>query len=59
MDIITSHGVGLMVELIATVLLIAAVTGFAFKRSVPWLVAIAAATVMLIVAVTMVVEATS
>jgi hypothetical protein len=59
MDIITSHGVGLIAELIATVLLIAALTGFMIKRSAPWLVSVAMAMVILAVAVTIVVEATT
>lgn len=59
MAIITSHGIGLIAELIATLLLIAALAGFWIKRSELWLVSAAVATVMLIVAVTMVVEATT
>jgi hypothetical protein len=56
---ITSHGIGLIAEVIAAVLLIAALTGFAIKRSQPWLVGVAVAMVILIIAVTMVVEATT
>ncbi len=59
MDIITSHGVGLMAELIATVLLIAALTGFMIKRSQPWLVSVVVAMVILAIAVILVVEGTT
>lgn len=59
MAMITSHGIGLIAEVIAAVLLIAALTGFAIKRSQPWLVGVALAMVILIIAVTMVVEATT
>ena len=59
MAIITSHGVGLIAELTAAVLLIAALTGFTIKRSQPWLVSVVVATVILAVAVTIVVEATT
>lgn len=59
MDIITSHGIGLIAELTATVLLIAALTGFMIKRSQPWLVSLVVATVILVAAVTIVVEATT
>ena len=59
MGIITSHGVGLIAELIATFLLIAALTGFMIKRSQPWLVSLVVATVILVAAVTIVVEATT
>jgi hypothetical protein len=57
--IITSHGVGLIAELIATVLLFAALTGFMIKRSQPWLVGVAVAMVILAIAVTLVIEATT
>ncbi len=59
MAIITSYGVGLIAELIATALLIAALTGFMIKRSQPWLVSVVLATGILVVAVTIVVEATT
>ncbi len=59
MAIITSHGVGLIAELTAAVLLIAALIGFTIKRSQPWLVSVVVATVILAVAVTIVVEATT
>ena len=59
MAIITSHGVGLIAELTAALLLIAALTGFTIKRSQPWLVSVVVATLILAVAVTIVVEATT
>jgi uncharacterized membrane protein YpjA len=59
MVIITSHGIGLMAELTAALLLIVALTGFLIKRNEPWLVCLAAAMLMLIVAVTIVVEGTT
>ncbi len=53
---ITSQGFGLIAELIATVLLIAALIGFTVQRSQPWLVGAAIAFMILIVAVTIVIE---
>jgi hypothetical protein len=47
---ITSQGFGLIAELIAAALLTAALIGFAVERSQPWLVGIAIAFTMLIVA---------
>ncbi len=48
-----------MAELIATVLLIAALTGFMIKRSQPWLVSVVVAMVILAIAVILVVEGTT
>jgi hypothetical protein len=56
---ITSYGLGLITELIATVLLIAALTGFAIRRSQPWLIGVAVAMTLFVVAVTIVVRATT
>jgi hypothetical protein len=55
---ITSYGLGLIAELIATVLLLVALTGFAIRRSQPWLVGVAVAMTLFVVAATIVVEAT-
>jgi hypothetical protein len=56
---ITSYGLGLIAELIAAVLLIAALTGFAIRRSQPWLIGVAVAMMLFVVAVTIVVRATT
>jgi hypothetical protein len=53
---ITSQGFGLIAELIAAALLIAALTGFIIRRSQPWLVGVTVALVMLIVAATIVIH---
>jgi hypothetical protein len=53
---ITSQGFGLIAELIAAALLIAALTGFVIWRSQPWLVGVTAAFVILIVAVTIIIN---
>jgi hypothetical protein len=42
---ITSQGYGLIAELIATALLIAALTGFFVQRSKPWLVGVTASSI--------------
>jgi len=55
----TLQGVGLIAELIGTALLLAALTGFSIRRSQPWLVGVAVAMTILIVAVTIVVEAST
>jgi hypothetical protein len=52
---ITSHGYGLIAELIAVALLIAALTGLFVQRSGPWLVGVTIAFVILAVAATMVI----
>jgi uncharacterized membrane protein len=56
---ITSQGFGLIAELIAAVLLIAALIGFTVQRSQPWLVGAAIAFMILIVAVTIVVKSST
>jgi hypothetical protein len=56
---ITSQGFGLIAELIAAVLLIAAFTGFTIQRSQPWLVGVAIAFMILIVAMTIVVDSST
>jgi hypothetical protein len=55
----TSQGVGLIAELIGTALLVVALTGFSIRRSQPWLVGVAVAMTILVVAVTIVVEAST
>ncbi len=57
--IITPEGFSLIAELIAAVLLIAALTGFAIQRSKLWLVGAAMAFMILIVAVAIVIEAST
>ena len=52
---ITSQGYGLVAELIATALLIAALSGFFVQRSKPWLVGVTMAFMLLIVAATAVI----
>jgi hypothetical protein len=49
---VTSQGYGLIAELIATALLIAALTGFFVQRSKPWLVGVTMAFMLLIAAAT-------
>jgi hypothetical protein len=53
---ITSQGFGLIAELFAAVLLVAALTGFFVRRSQPWLVGAAIAFVILIVALTLIID---
>jgi hypothetical protein len=53
---ITPEGFGLIAELIAAALLLGALTSFIARRTQPWLVGIAIAFLMLIVAVTIVIE---
>ena len=52
---ITSHGYGLIAELTAAALLIAALTGLFVQRSKPWLVWVAMAFVILTVAASVVI----
>jgi len=52
---ITSQGYGLIAELTAAALLIAALTGLFVQRSKPWLVGVTIAFVILTVAATMVI----
>jgi hypothetical protein len=56
---ITSPGFALIAELVAAAFLIVALTGFTVRRSRPWLMGTAMAFVALIVAVTIVIEASS
>jgi hypothetical protein len=56
---ITSQGYGLVAELIATALLIAALTGFFANRSRPWLVGATMAFMLLIVAATAVIASST
>lgn len=56
---ITSEGIGLIAELIAAVLLIAAVAGFAVRRTGPWLLGAAITFAMLIAAVTILIKAST
>jgi hypothetical protein len=56
---ITSQGIALIAELIAAVLLIAAVAGFSVRRSAPWLVGVAITFTMLIAAVTLLIESST
>ena len=56
---ITSQGYGLIAELIATALLIAAPTGFFVQRSKPWLVGVTMAFMILIVAATAVIASST
>ncbi|MFZ1151309.1 MAG: hypothetical protein WAR76_16485 [Xanthobacteraceae bacterium] len=56
---ITSQGYGVIAELIATALLIAALTGFFVQRSKPWLVGVTMAFMILIVAATVVIASST
>ena len=56
---ITSEGIGLIAELIAAVLLIAAIFGFAVRRTGPWLVGVAITFTMLMAAATILIEAST
>jgi F0F1-type ATP synthase assembly protein I len=56
---ITSQGFGLMAELIAAALLIAALIGFTVQGSKPWLLGIGMAIVILIAAVTIVIDSST
>jgi hypothetical protein len=49
----------LIVELFAAILLIAALSGFCVRRSRPWLVGAAIAFVMLVAALTVIIDATT
>ena len=53
---ITSQGFGLIAELIAAASLIAALMGLIIRRSQPWLVGVTAALVILVVAVTIIIN---
>ena len=56
---ITSQGIGLIAELVAAVLLIAAIAGFAVRRTGPWLVSVAITFTMLIAAVALLIESST
>jgi hypothetical protein len=56
---ITSQGYGLIAELITTALLIAALIGFTIRRSAGWLMGATMAFMILIVAVTIVIESST
>ena len=56
---ITSQGYGLIAELIAIGLLIAALTGYFVQRSKPWLVGVTMAFMILIVAATVVIASST
>jgi hypothetical protein len=56
---ITSQGYGLIAELIATALLIAALTGLFVQRSKPWLVGATMAFTILIVAATVLIASST
>ncbi len=56
---ITSQGFALIAELIAAVLLIAALSGFVIQRSQPWLVGVAIAFMILIVAMIIVADSST
>ena len=56
---ITSQGYGVIAELIATALLIAALTGFFVQRSKPWLVGVTMAFMILIVAATVIIASST
>ena len=56
---ITSQGYGLIAELIAAALLIAALTGLFVQRSKPWLVGVTMAFVILTAAATVVIASST
>jgi hypothetical protein len=56
---ITSQEFGLIAELFTAVLLVAARTGFFVRRSQPWLVGAAIAFVILIFALTLIIDAST
>jgi hypothetical protein len=56
---VTSQGYGLIAELIAIVLLIAALTGFCLQRSKPWLVGVSTAFMILVVAAMVVIASST
>jgi hypothetical protein len=55
----TSLGFGLIAELIAAALLIAAIAGFTIRRSKPWLAGAAVAMVMLVVAAMIIIDSST
>jgi hypothetical protein len=56
---ITFQGFGLIAELIPAVLLVAALTGFAVRRTGAWLLGVAITFTMLIAAVTILIESST
>ncbi len=56
---ITSQGFALIAELVAAILLIAALSGFVFQRSQPWLVGVAIAFMILMVAMIIVADSST
>ena len=56
---VTLNGFALIAELTAVMWLIVALTGFGISRSKPWLVGSAAAFIVLIAAVTMLIESST
>jgi hypothetical protein len=56
---ITSQGFGLIAELIAAALLLITLAGFAVQRSQSWLAGVAIAFVILVAAVTIVIESST
>jgi hypothetical protein len=56
---IKSQGFGLIAELIAAASLIAALMGLIIRRSQPWLVGVTAALVILVVAVTIIINSST
>ncbi len=56
---ITSQGFALIAELVAAVLLIAALSGFVIQRSQPWLVGVAIAFMILMVAMIIVADSST
>lgn len=56
---LTSQGFGLIAELFAAVLLVVALTGFSVRRSKPWLIGAAIAFLMLLVALILVIDAST
>ena len=56
---ITSQGFGLIAELIAAALLLITLAGFAVQRSQSWLAGVAIAFVVLVAAVTIVIQSST
>ncbi len=56
---ITSQGFALISELVAALLLIAALSGFVIQRSQPWLVGVAIAFMILMVAMIIVADSST
>ncbi len=56
---ITSQGFALIAELVSAILLIAALSGFVIQRSQPWLVGVAIAFMILMVAMIIVADSST